>query len=142
MNNIVNTTLIQPMTTDNRPIADKPGLQPNLHRWQYGDIVFKRGTELDIANALYVVETNILPPPGQLGVMFLCPYFQRVDALTGRPLNSAHAQFLPVSELYHYSEFGLKLMAEEFDQYLLWKRQSAMLQPQDNPPHTGGAIIL
>lgn len=117
-----------------RPIADRPGLPVNMHRWQPGDIVFKRGTDLDIANALLVVQTNIVAPPGQLGIVFFCPYYQRIDVVTGQAINPNQARFLPIAELYHYSEFNLKLMDASFDKYLDWKEKNKPLLANAETP--------
>lgn len=105
------------------PIADKVGLQPNQHRWRHGDIVFLRGTELDIANAFLVVETNVIAPAGQIPCVFLSPYFQRVSPQTQQLIRSDEVRLLPQSDLYHYSEFGLRLQAPEYDQYLQYKQK-------------------
>lgn len=106
-------------------IADKPDLQPNTHQWRVGDIVYLRGTALDIANAFLVVETNTLPTIGYIPCIFLCPWYQRVSQQTQQLIRPDEVRLLPLPDLYHYSEFGLRLQAPEYDQYLEYKQKQS-----------------
>lgn len=106
-------------------VADYPGLLPNMVRWKPGAVVIKQGLPLDLPYWMMVVEINdprqiII---GQLPCAWLVTWYPREGA-NGQKIDPFGITMLPIESLYHPSTFGCKLVADQFDEYIMSQQKT------------------